>query len=143
MPRPTWIVKNGSRKRDHVGITGSDDGLGMGWLGNEPYGHDWNANGSLDGPGKRNLISWSNGNLLIRVQAPGRNMDRVHAACFGHTGKYNRLINGKTAIHPVSRGNSQRDRAVGGKCRADGVKNLQGKPRAVSQRATVLIVAVV
>ena len=56
VPWPAWVVEYRARKRDQIGIAGTDDGLGLFELGDEPDSDHGYARRPLHGAREWNLI---------------------------------------------------------------------------------------
>jgi hypothetical protein len=70
MPRPSRIIKDRARQRDHIGFPSRYDRLGLVKAGDQSDRYDWNLNGRLNSPSQGHLIAWPDGNLLSGVETP-------------------------------------------------------------------------
>src|SRR5260370_16909385 len=73
MPRPARIVENRPRKRDQVGIAGTDNGFGLLKVRNEPDSDHGYARCLLHGAREWHLIARTNPDPLVRTHTPPRN----------------------------------------------------------------------
>ena len=70
MPRPARVVENCPRKRDQIGIAGTDNGLGLLELGNEPDGDNRYARSLLHSAREWYLIARPTGIFWDGVRPP-------------------------------------------------------------------------
>jgi hypothetical protein len=79
MPRPSRVIKNCSRQRNHVRISGLNDPFRLLESRDETNRHHRYSNRSFDGPGEGHLVARTHRNLLIKTVAAARHVDRITA----------------------------------------------------------------
>src|SRR5260221_1911926 len=141
MPRPARIVENGPRKRDQVGIAGTDNGLALLKLRNEPDSDHGYACCFLSGAGEWHLMARTKGGRGGRGETAARNVNRGAATCLQRLSKRDCLVDVPAAVSPVGAGYAHRNRTISREGGAHRVKDFERKPHAVLQAATILIVA--
>src|ERR1700753_3892246 len=82
VPAPARIVKHAAGERDHVGLAGRDDVLGLSGLGDQADRHGGDTGRRLDRFRERHLIARRQRDLLQRRDAGRRHVDPVDAALF-------------------------------------------------------------
>src|SRR5258706_7696199 len=75
MPRPARVVEDRPRKRDQVGIAGTDNGFGLLKLGNEPDGDHGHVRCPLHGAREWHLIARADWDVLGRSETAARYVD--------------------------------------------------------------------
>ncbi len=143
MPAPARVVQHGARQRDHVGLAGGDDVLGLLCFRDQADRDGGDAGGFLDRLRERHLVAGTERNFLQRRYAAGRGIDPVDAALFQLVSEFDGLREVPTALDPVGRRNLDADGLVGRKRRAHRVEHFQGIAHAVLQAAAILVGAFV
>src|SRR6266702_2176190 len=79
VPRPAWVVEDGARDRDEIGVARPDDGFGLPEIRDERHSDPWPLDRLLNGTRQRNLIVWSDRNLMCRMQSAAGNVNGTEA----------------------------------------------------------------
>ena len=101
VPWPAWVVEYRARKRDQIGIAGTDDGLGLFELGDEPDSDHGYARRPLHGAREWNLIARPDRDPLGRAKTTARYVNGGASACLKRLRKCDCLVDIPSAIHPV------------------------------------------
>src|SRR5215468_9691507 len=139
MPTPTRGVEHAAGKRDHVGLAGGDDLLGLLRLGNQADRHGGDAGGLLDRLRERHLVAGPERNFLQRRYAAGRRIDPVDVALLQFLRVFDGLMNVPAALDPVGAGHANADRFFFRKDGAHRIENFQREAHAVFEAAAILI----
>src|SRR6478672_1136324 len=91
MPRPAWVIQDRPRKRDQVGIAGTDNGVGLLKLGNEANGDHGHARCPLHGAREWHLIARTDRTPLGRSKTAARYVNGGAAARLQRLSKRDRL----------------------------------------------------
>src|ERR1700724_3662923 len=143
VPWPAWVVEYRARKRDQIGVAGTDDGFGLLKLGNKPDSDHGHARCPLHGARKWHLITRPDRDPLERSETAARHVNGRAAARFQRLCKRDCLVDVPSPIHPVGAGHAHRNRMVSREGGAHRIKDFEWKAHAVLQAATILIVATV
>src|SRR3984893_8506236 len=141
VPWPAWVVEYRARKRDQIGVAGTDDGFGLLKLGNKPDSDDGHARCPLHGAREWHLIIRPDRDPLGRSETAARHVNGGASACLKRLRKCDCLVDIPSAIHPVGAGHTHRDRTVGRKGGTHRIKDFERKAHSVLQAATILIAA--
>ena len=82
VPWPAWVIEDRTRNGDQVSITCGHDSFSLFEACNQTNGNHGDGNLLLDGTGQRNLIAWSNWNVLPKAQSATGNVDGIAATGF-------------------------------------------------------------
>jgi len=78
MKGPVGVAEQFAGQKDEICLTGADDLVGLGWLGDHPDGGGWYRCLAADGVGVMHLIARAYGNLLGGVIAACRNVYEIN-----------------------------------------------------------------
>ena len=143
MPWPARIVENGPRQRDHVGIAGTEDGLGLLEFTNEPDGDNGNPRCLLHPACERDLIARPDRDLLGGGETPARHVNGAAAARLQCLRKQDCLINVPSAVDPIGARHAHGYRTIGGEGGADRFKDFQRKAHSVLQASAIFIFSLI
>src|SRR6266702_4703431 len=141
VPRPAWVVEDGARDRDEIGVARPDDGFGLLELRDEPHCDHRHLDSLLDGARERHLIVWSDRNLLCRMQSAAGNVNGTAAELLDLSRECDGLFDVPSALDPIRAGYPDRDGFVGRESIAYRFEYFERKADAVFERAAIFVFA--
>jgi hypothetical protein len=143
VPRPARVIEDAAGERDEVGVPGADDRFRLLEGGDQADRDDGHVHRALDRAGERDLVARADGDLLARVEAAGRDVDRRAPALLKCAGELNGLLDIPPAFDPVGAGDAHGHGLVGGEDGAHGIEHFERKAHAVFKAAAIFVGALV
>jgi hypothetical protein len=140
---PVGFAEEFAGEEDDVGLSGADDLVGLGGVGDHADGSGGEGGFAADAVGEGDLVAGAEGDLLAGVVAAGGDVEEVDAFGLDQAGELYGLFEGKTAVNPIDGGVADPDGEVGGKGGADGADDFEGKSGAIGEAAAVFVGALV
>src|SRR6185312_14481964 len=143
VPAPARVVEHAARERDHVGLAGGYDVLGLFRFGDQADRHGGDARRLLHALRQRYLVAGAERNLLQGRYAARGDVDPVDAALLQFLGKFDRLRQVPAALDPIGGGDADADRLLLREGFAHRIEDLERIAHAVLERAAIFVGALV